>query len=162
MIAAVGPEWVASFSSASMRLLRACLLLSLLLSGCGSDPTGEDTLLGTWELVSIDSQPLPHVTVDITRLVNGATQSAKYEVLSARMILGENGWREERSGRATQNGVVSFETSSDAGTWEQVGNEVFFYNVRGYADGAASIVGDALSMIRHAPIDRGKYFLYRR
>jgi hypothetical protein len=36
--------------------------------------------------------------------------------------------------------------------------EIPLYDARGYAEGAASIVGGALSVIRYSLLDRGKYY----
>jgi hypothetical protein len=146
-----------------MRALRASLLLSLLLLGCGSDPTEEtDPLLGTWQLASIDDRPLPVTTTNYTRAVNGAPYSAKYEVLSARLTLDRSGWLEERNARSTLNGVVSLQTTSEVGSWEQSQKEMLFYDARGYAWGAASVVGGALSVLRYSVLDGGRYFVYRK
>jgi hypothetical protein len=146
-----------------MRALRACLLLALLLVGCGSEPTEEtDPLLGTWQLVSIDDRSLPTVTSSYTRTADGVQTSARFEVLSARLTLDPTGWQDERSARSTLNGVVTLQTTRDVGTWERAGSEILLYDARGYAEGAASVVGDALSVLRYSLLDRGRYFLYRK
>jgi hypothetical protein len=141
-----------------VRLLRACLLLSLLPSGCTEDPTvPEDPYLGSWQLVSINDQPLPYPWVSIRS--NG---DSRYELISSRFILEPGAWSEERNGRTIVSGVVTPLADAAGGTWERAGDEILLYNARGYAEGAASTVGGALSVIRYSLLDRGKYFLYRK
>jgi hypothetical protein len=141
-----------------MRLLRACLVLCLSLSACTEDAAEpEDPFLGTWQLVSINDQPLPYSPSALN-----PNDNSRYELLSSRFILEPGGWSEERNGRTIVNGVVTPMPDGGVGTWQRSGDEVLLYNARGTAEGAASIVGDALSVIRYALLDRGKYFLYRK
>lgn len=118
-----------------MRTLVATLCTAaVLLAGCGSDGGGatnpqSTSPVGTWNLVTANSAPLPFAF---------QSGSVKYEIMSDQYVLLPDGtFTEKYQLRDTDGGIVGLENLTDFGTWKLTGT-VFVIT---YGDNGATASG---------------------
>jgi hypothetical protein len=101
--------------------LTTFVLAAALLSGCGSDKSTGPTqasIVGTWNLESVNGTPLPYVF---------QTTPTKLEVLSEQFVVDADGtFTDESTVREMDGSTVTTQTSTDAGTYSLNGTAVEF------------------------------------
>jgi hypothetical protein len=131
------------------RLILALAAVSLF--GCGdSSGPGVSSAVGTWNLVSIDGDPLPYTFLQIGTSYRG-------EILSDRIVASANGtFTETLTIRETENGTVTTTTETDTGTWTQNNAAVTIT----YSDGSGSTAAISGNVITSNV--QGTVFIYHR
>jgi hypothetical protein len=121
------------------KLLMAGLALSLLACDDDDDPAGpEDSVAGTYALLSISSQTVP------TTVFQDAT--TQIEVLSGSITLtATNTWTGTISTRTTTNGVPLEETLNASGTFTVSGSSITFTDASDSSTFTATRNGDTLT-----------------
>ena len=99
-----------------MRRIVALLTLTVL-AACGGDSTAASaSVVGTWNLSTVNGAPLPFVT---------QAANPKVEILSDQYVISTNGtFTETTNVRFTQGTSVTSSTGSDAGTYTVNGSSV--------------------------------------
>jgi hypothetical protein len=122
-------------------LSKVLVCLTLFVAACGGDSTapGTTTIAGSYALQTINGSPLPYAVVQV-----GAD---KVEVLNETVTLSEGGtFTQQGSVRLTENGVVSTQSYSDAGTYTRNGTAIsFFFNSDG-SSGTGTVSGNTITV----------------
>jgi len=121
-----------------LRRILVLSLLSVLIVGCGDDTGPDDALLGTWQLQTVDGQPLP---ADL-----GEDGIVTAEVYTLR-----------EGGLFTMTTTFPSETIPDNGTYVVDGSTVTFTYASDGSTDVATVDGDTMSLD-----DIGHTFVYRR
>jgi len=100
------------------RLFLALGAISLL--ACGdSTGVGAASAVGTWNLVTVNGDPVPSIVLDI------ANPPFRVEIVSDQIILDEDGTYTETSlTRETESGTVTDFPDFDTGIWSQTGRNL--------------------------------------
>lgn len=130
------------------RLILALGAVSLLACGDSSGPSG--SVEGTWDLATIDDEPLPYTIFQFGT-------SIRSEIMSHRVVAHSNGtYTSTVTIRDTENGTVTTTTETTTGTWTQTNAAVTITNSAGVSVTGA-ISGDALTYT-----DGGVVWVYHR
>ncbi len=118
------------------------LLIATLSIGCSSSdlttPT-QETLAGRWNLISVEGARLPYSIPQIG--------SIKREIIEDVLTLtAPNAFTEVTTVRLTQNGVVTTQTVSDAGTYEVNSFAIDFRFQSNGTFGAGTLTGGKLTI----------------
>jgi hypothetical protein len=128
------------------------LLILVTFLGCSSytltTPT-EESLTGKWNLTEVNGTPLPYTVPQI-----GAKQEVVEDVLT---IAPSNTFTEVTTIRITQNGQVTTNTVTDAGTYEFNSYAVTFRFQRDGSFGSGTLTGRTMKVITS-----GISFTYRK
>jgi len=122
------------------KLLLACAAVALL--GCGGDSTGPSaSVAGTWNLQTVNGQPLPYTAYMTT------SPSYRLEIMSDQLVANSDGtYAENGTIRETQGTTVTTSTEQDTGVWTQHGSQIDFTSDADATVTSATVSGDKLTV----------------
>jgi len=122
------------------KLLFACAAIALL--GCGGDSTGPAASAeGTWNLQTVNGQPLPFTVLSNT------APAYRLEIVSDQLVANSDGtYVDNGTIRETQGTTVTESSEQDTGTWTQHGSQVEFTSDADASVATATVNGNQISI----------------
>jgi hypothetical protein len=119
--------------------------LALTASACGDSSTAPTSVAGTYTLQSVNNAPLPFTTSE------DATYKA--EILSWVVTLNDNNsFSHVFKGRSTDNGQITENTITGAGTYTLSGATVDMFDPSDDSDLQATVSGSTMTVVIDAPL----------